>query len=265
MKQKIAQAVRIIEVSLAGIRLRLPKRLQRKWWVMALAGMWVATQTYVVINRQSDRKSASREVALLREEVFQLKTQLDTSDAERLQVKQALDAFQSATEKLSKEQSAGIAKVIEKLARETTASKISDSLLYRRTMSLVRQLREMHAKQSQENQASLDAFRISSRGATVDQIRQMASQYNEQTSSLYRSHNLDLQMHVLGEMQYLNAELRHRLPDLPAPEGGVRIALIGHLTGVDPLLEVANYFEIAAKKLGAKVAPEQTVAQLSLR
>jgi hypothetical protein len=260
MQRKIAQAVRIVDLSLAGLHFKLPRSLQRKWWVIALAGAWLGTPIYMAVrDPQSNHKSASRELALLTAEVSQLKTRLDTSDVERVQLKQALDTFQSATEKLSKEQSTKIANVIEKFAQETKVSGISNSRLYRRAMSLVRQLREMYARQSREDLASFDAFQISNRGATGEQLRQRALQYNEQSRSLDHSHDLDLQMHVLGEMQYLNEELRRRLSDLPAPEGEVRIALTGHLTGYQPLLETANYFEILAKQLEAKMAPQQTV------
>ena len=267
MKRKIAQAVRIVGLALSippfSITLKLAKRLQRKWVIPALAGMVVV---YLFYAGNAIRKSntTDHELESLRTEVYQLKKQLDTSQAEQIQVRQTVAILQSA-EKANKEQFASFTKPFGKSGQEAKGGEISDSQLNQRIIALVKQLREMHAKQSQEKLAYFNAFSISARGTTVDQMRQLAQQHSEQTGSLCRTHDLELQSYTLGEMLYIQEELKRRLPDLQVPEIEVRIALTGHLTGVDPLMEVANYFEIAGKKLMAKTVHVQTMAQLSLR
>lgn len=269
MKRKFVAAVELVaalrlviaEISLSP---RIRDRLRRKAWVLKIGVTFSLTLGALnFADRWRDRSSEAMETAVLREEVSRVRAQLEVVRAEHAQSQRALQNFQDGFERLDRE-IAVAERRNSAVAREPKVEEISDLRIYRRVMTLVKQLREMYAKQRSESDSSQENFRMEARGFTVAQLREANDRWITQSRALYSSHEHELQMQALGEMLFLQEELARRVPDLHAPEGEVRVALSGHLTGVDPLLQTADYFETAAKKLVPGIIPE-SAAQLSSR
>ncbi|MGB2606642.1 MAG: hypothetical protein WBC78_23765 [Candidatus Sulfotelmatobacter sp.] len=255
MERAISRSVRLIEFFLAGvgfyISLRLPKRLQSRGWIVGpvaavLVGVALAG---VLVAWKAESAGANRAARELREQVAKESDQLNEILLAQARVDANLQAMQSSVAE-SKKTAAMNLRTLEKIGRQTQSAKVRKAHLYHRTMALVKRIREMHFKQSSENRQRWDMFIDSSRQAgTTEQIRLISARNVATEQGLHAAQEYELQMKLLGEAQYVAGELQRRLPNLPAPEAEVRIALTGHLIGVDPLLELANYLEVAAKKL----------------
>jgi len=255
MERAISRSWRAIEFTLGGmgfyITLKVPKRLQHRWWIVgpAAAVLVVLGLAAGFIAWKAEYASANRRVEELHEEVAKASEQLNEIRMAQARIEESLHAMQSSAAESDKTESMSI-RALEKIFRQTPPAEMSRARLYRRVMALVRKVREMNARQRLEDSQYWSAFADATRQAgTAAQLQQISARNMAAGQRLHAAHQYEYQMRLVGEAQYVAGELQHRVPDLPAPEAEARLALTGVLLGADPLLELANYLELAAKKL----------------
>ena len=227
-----------------SLSLKVPKRHQGKWLIVG-GGAMVLSAAVVghVVTRQ-----ACHQVAVLSQQMHQMQSRMDSIVRQQAELSETVTATRHAIELDRDKEWSHLIELVGAIA-ETRPAKLSNAQLIRRAMALIHRIREMNERQKEQDEAEMQSEMLERRNSNATQLQELMAKFISRNQRLHTAQEYELQMNLVGEMEYVMGELKNRVPNLPVPQGPTRIALTGHLVGPDPLFSLANYLELAVKKL----------------
>lgn len=232
------------------VSLNPPEKERHKRWiaVFVMGGVAGVLLTLCLALR------ASHDQANLQGKIDSVNSQLIESRLEQARVSGHLEVIQSIMENLSKSGWPGMKEIAAAIAKWTYMQSSTKDATNKQACDISREvakhLRALDAKQRPEED---EAFR-----KTVEAMRGAKTPLEQQqiwsqgpAAHVHAFHEYELGQ-MLGEVLYVRDMLQQKLPAEAQSDLATRVVFSGHLTGKDPLISTANYFDLMAGKLCAK-------------